>query len=171
MTDILKQLNAYLRSKGGDHLPYYEMLDRLVNRVETEKIDERDLIIKALSVLEQTESRQMFSALEIATRNRKPLNEYFHEAMRQAMAQRDALQLIRLKQLKDILDNPPITTRTIDQKTIDLALEVWKVQQEHPNWTLKEVAVKHFGDISEYELIRKATQRVRKASKKSKSVP
>jgi hypothetical protein len=171
MTEILKQLKAYLQNKSGDHLPYNELLNRFIKRVDTEKIDERDLLIKALSALEQVESRQLYAGLEIATRNRNELNKYFEKAINQAVAERDALLLVKLQGLQKLLDNPPDSTRTIDQETIDLALEVWNVKKEHPSWTLKDIAVKHFGDINEYERIRKATQRVRKAQKESKSVP
>jgi hypothetical protein len=171
MTEILKQLNAYLRSKSGDHLPLYEMLARFIKRVDSEKIDERDLLIKALSALEQVESRQRFAGLEIATRNRRELSKYFEGAINQAIAERDAVLLVKLQRFQQLLDNPPEATRTLDQETVDLALEVWSVQKEHPNWSLKDIAVKHFGDISEYERIKKATQRVRNERKKSKSVP
>ena len=171
MTEILKQLKAYLQNKSGDHLPYYEMLNRFIKRVDTGKIDERDMLIKALSALELVESRQMYAGLEIATRNRKELSKYFEGAINQAVAERDALVIVKLQRLQRLLDNPPNTTRTLDQETVDLALEVWNVQKEHPSWSLKDIAVKHFGDINEYERIKKATQRVRKERKKSKSVP
>ena len=171
MTEILKQLSAYLRSKSGNHLPYYEMLARFIKRVDSEKIDERDLLIKALSALERVESKERFAGLEIATRNRKELNKYFEGAINQAVAERDALLLTRLQKLQKLLDNPPDSTRTLDQETIDLALKVWSIQKEHPNWSLKDIVVKHFGGIDEYERIKKATQRVRKERKKSKSVP
>jgi hypothetical protein len=171
MAEILKQLKAYLRTKSGDHLPYHEMLSRLIKKVETENVDERDLIIHSLSVAERIELRQRYDALEIATRNRRDLQEYFDEAKSQAIAQRDALVLRKLERLQKTLDNPPDKTRTLDQETIDLALEVWGVQMDHPSWSLKDIAVKHFGDINEYERMKKATQRVRKVIKKSKSVP
>ena len=171
MTEILKQLKAFLRNKPGDHLPYHEMLNRLIKRVEIEKIDERDLIIRALSISEETELQQLYNGLEIATRNRKNLQKYFDEAKRQAIGQRDAYMLVQLERLQETLNNPPDSTRTTDQATIDLALEVWNVQKKHPRWSLKDIAVKHFGDINEYERIKKATQRVRNEMKKSKSVP
>ena len=171
MTEILKQLNAYLRSKSGDHLPYYEMLARFIKRVDSEKLDERDLLIRALSALEQVESRQRFTGLEIATRNRKELSRYLEGAINQAVAERDALALVKLQRLQKLLDNPPDSTRTLDQETVDLALEVWSIKEQHPNWSLKDIAVKYYKDISYYEVIKKATQRVRKARKASKSVP
>jgi hypothetical protein len=171
MAEILKQLKAYLLSKRGDHLPYHEMLNHLIKRVETENIDERDVIIDALAVSEANKLRQLYNSLEIATRNRKDLKKYFDEAIYEAAAQRDALMLVRLQRLQKTLDNPPDKTRTIDQATIDLALEVWQVQEKHPNWSIKDVAVKHFHNISEYELIKKALQRVRRAIQKEKTVP
>ncbi len=171
MTEILKQLKAYLQTKSRDQLPYHEMLSRLIKKVETGNVDERDLIIRALSVAERVELRQMYDALEIATRNRKDLKEYFDESKSQAIAQRDALILRKLERLQKTLDNPPDKTRTLDQETVDLALEVWSVQMDHPSWSLKDIAVKHFHDINEYERIKKATQRVRKVINKSKSVP
>lgn len=171
MAEILKQLMSYLKNKSGNYQPYYEMLKRHILRVETEKIDERDLLINALSALEHLESRKRFSGLEIATRNRKELNKYFENAIKQAVAERDALLLVELQRLQALLDSPPDTTRTLDQDTIDLALEAWSIQKKHPGWSLKDVAVKHFGDINEYERIKKATQRVRTVQKKSKSVP
>ena len=171
MTEILKQLKAYLRNKSGDHLPYHEMLDRLIKKVETENIDERDLIIRSLSVAEQTDLRQLYNALEIATRNRKELQAYFDEAKNQAIAQRDALVLRKLERLQKILDNPPDKTRTLDQETVDLVLKVWSVQLEHPSLSVKDIVVKYFGGIGEYDRIKKAIQRVKKARKKTKSVP
>jgi hypothetical protein len=147
------------------------MLARFIKRVDSEKVDERDLLLKALSALEQVESRQRYAGLEIATRNRKELNKYFENAINQAIDERDALSILKLQRLQKLLDNPPDSTRTLDQETVDLALEVWSVQKEHPNWSLKDIAVKHFGDINEYERIKKATQRVRNERKKSKSVP
>jgi hypothetical protein len=109
--------------------------------------------------------------LEIATRNRRELGKHFESAINQAIAERDALSLVKLQRLQKLLDNPPDSTRTIEQETVDLALEVWSIKDKHPNWSLKDIAVKHFGDISYHELIKKATQRVRKAQKESKSVP
>jgi hypothetical protein len=147
------------------------MLSRLIKKVETENIDERDLIIEALSVAERIKLRQLYDALEIATRNRRDLQGYFNEARNQATAQRDALMLEKFKRLQETLNNPPDKTRTLDQETVDLALKVWNVQKQHPSWSLKDIAVKHYGDINEYERIKKATQRVRKVLKKSKSVP
>ncbi|HRQ32039.1 MAG TPA: hypothetical protein PLM89_02920 [Anaerolineales bacterium] len=171
MTKILNQLKAYLQSKSGDHLPYSEMLKRFIKRVDSQKIDERDLLMKALSALEQVESKQLYRGLEIATRNRKELNRHFEGAINQAIAERDALSLVKLQRLQKLLDSPPDSTRTLDQETVDLALDVWDIKEKHPNWSLKDIAVKHFGDISYHELIKKATQRVRKAQRKSKSVP
>jgi hypothetical protein len=171
MTEILKQLNTYLQNKSGDHLPYYEMLARFIKRVDSEKVDERDLLIKALSALEQIESGQRFAELENATRSRKGLHRHYEGAIKQAVAERDALLLVKLQKLQKLLDNPPASTRTLHQETIDLAVEVWRVQKEHPAWSLKDVAVKHFDNINEYERIKKATQRVRNEVKKSKSVP
>lgn len=171
MAEILKQLKEYLRTKSGDHLPYHDMLSRLLKKVETENFDERDLIIRALSIAERIELSQLYDALEIATRNRRELNGYFYEARSQAIAQRDALMLEKFKRLQKILDNPPEKTRTLDQETVDLALKVWTLQKEHPSWSLKDIAVKHFGDINEYERIKKATQRVKNEMKKPKSVP
>ena len=164
-------MNAYLRSKSGNHLPHYEMLARFIKRVNSEKIDERDLLIKALSALERVESKERFAGLEIATRNRKELSKYFEGAINQAVAERDALLLVRLQRLQKLLDNPPNSTRTLDQETIDLVLKVWSVQEKYPNWSLKDIVVKHFGGINEYERIKKAIQRVRKEREKSKSVP
>jgi hypothetical protein len=115
--------------------------------------------------------RQLYNALEIATRNRKELQEYFDEAKNQAIAQRDALVLRKLERLQKILDNPPDKTRTLDQETVNLALKVWSVQLEHPSLSVKDIVVKYFGGIGEYDRLKKAIQRVKKARKKTKSVP
>jgi hypothetical protein len=139
--------------------------------VETEKIDEQDLILHALLMSERIKLRQLYNSLEIATSSRRELNKYFDEAINEATAQRDALILSKLQRLQKTLDNPPNITRTLDQATVDLVLEVWTLHERFPDLTLKDIVIKHFGGISEYDRIRKAVQRVRKARKKAKSVP
>ena len=126
MNSILSDLKQYVRRKYTDSLPLDEMLDRMTARVKAKGIDEHDLILQSLTTLEQVETDQLTSALEIATRDRRKLTEYFNDAIDKAVAKRDALEIVRLQRLKKLIEEPPEqrTTRKMDNETVELAIEV-----------------------------------------------
>lgn len=168
MTTILRDLKQYVRNKFHGALPPVEMLERMMERVEEKGIDERELIFTALRTLEQVESDQQHSELEIATRDRRRLIKYFDGALELAVAKRDALEIVRLKRLKKLINEPPSTTRKIDSTTIDSLLKVYVAMHENPRFNFKEAVIHVYGDTSEYERLKKANQRHMKRLKEEK---
>lgn len=152
---------------NANDLPAREMLKRMSKRIASGE-DEGALIVKALHALERLEGQQLLDALDLGTRNRRKLERYFDGAISQAADERDALRIEDLMDLKNLLLNPPDTTRTIDQSTVDLALEAYKLKRKHPYWSYVRIATEMTGNPSDGERIKKAVQRARRAVK---SVP
>ncbi len=156
-------------------LPTREMLKRMDQRIASGE-DESALIVKALHALERLEGRQLFDALELATRNRRELKRYFEAAIQQAAGERDALRIDDLLELKDLIDNPPDTGKTIEQETIDLALGYWAAKKSNPRLTYRQYAKQkaistgksHDTEsvVIEAERIKTAVSRVKKAKSK-----
>lgn len=165
MLSILNRLKEYLEETKPKSLPSIEMIDRMIERVETEGINEQDLLIEALKMFEKFEGEMQYNALEYQTRDRRKLKQYLAAPLQKARAKRDPREIGELLRLQRLLDEPPETTRRMNQETIDLALEVLKIKEEHPNWSYKNIALRHFGDIGEEDRIKKAVQRLRRRIK------
>lgn len=168
MTQILLDLKEFIKREKRYDIPDMELIDRMINRVEEENVDERMLIIEALEIYERVKAGQKIEALELATRNRRELLNYYYPLMNDALHRRNSRDILRLREVKKLLCKPMDTTRKMDTATIDLAQEVKAVLQAHPDWNMKDVAVKHFGDIGEYGRIRKAMSRYNKMQKREK---
>jgi hypothetical protein len=168
--DILRELLVYTQDKhrrGHDQFPVLGMLRRMIKRVGSGKTTEAELLIRALIALEQKESHQKYEALELAVRDKRELSKFFKEAIEQAIAERDAMALIKLRRLQSLLDTPPSTTRTISVETVNEAVKVLEIKDEHPEWTYEKISTELYGDPSHAERLRKSVQRMRKAKRRS----
>jgi hypothetical protein len=159
---------------NANDLPTREMLKRMDQRIASGE-DESTLIIKALRALEHLEGRQLLDALELGTRNRRELKRYFEAAINQAAGERDALRIEDLQELQELILNPPDTSKTIEQETIDLALGYWAAKRVTPTLTYKKYARQKAMStgmaydaesiVFEAERIRTAVSRVKKANR------
>lgn len=163
--------------KNERDLPTREMLKRMNQRIVKGE-DEGVLIINALHALEHVEGRQRFDALELETRNRRELKHYFDAVIKQAGEERDALRIEDLIELREVLLNPPETTHTRWQETVDQVIKAMMIKKQHPYWTYERIVTEmnlQAADTSGKQkkmytvaMIKKAVQRVKKAAK---SVP
>lgn len=156
-------------------LPTREMLKRMNQRI-TSGEDESVLIIKALHALEHLEGRQLLDALELATRNRRKLSKYFDAAISRASDERNALRIDDLLELKNLIDDPPNTGKTLLQTTMDTALDYLASKKKNPRLTYRQHAKQTLisagkehdteSVVIESERIKTAISRVRKAMRK-----